>query len=268
MTDQFQALVDDLAAEHAALSGLLTSLTEHQWDEPTPSPGWTVSHQVAHLGYFDEAARCSIAEPDRFVGERDALISALMESGAQGMDALTLEWIRAIPVAQRAEAWRTRAAACIAAARGCDPSSRLEWYGPSMSPKSFVGARLMETWAHGHDIADAVGAVVVPTMRLRHIATLGVLTRGWSYLNRGREANTEPVFVELRAPDDSVVAFGDPLAPSSIRGSLYEFCLVVTQRRHVSETGIEATEGAASEWMELAQAFAGGPTQRPPTGEN
>ena len=31
------------------------------------------------------------------------------------------------------------------------------WYGPSMSARSFVTARLMETWAHGMDVADALG---------------------------------------------------------------------------------------------------------------
>ena len=36
-----------------------------------------------------------------------------------------------------------------------DPSRRLPWYGPDMSPASSVTARLMETWAHGQDVCDA-----------------------------------------------------------------------------------------------------------------
>ena len=68
----------------------------------------------------------------------------------------------------------------------------MEWYGPSMSAKSFLTARLMETWAHGQDVVDAaqengVDVVRTPSDRLRHIAQLGVITRGWSYVNRGMD---------------------------------------------------------------------------------
>jgi hypothetical protein len=46
-----------------------------------------------------------------------------------------------------------------------DPSLRLPWYGPPMSAASSVTARLMESWAHGQDIADAVGVTHRPTGR-------------------------------------------------------------------------------------------------------
>ena len=35
----------------------------------------------------------------------------------------------------------------------------MEWYGPSMGAKSFLTARLMEVWAHGQDVVDAIGAL-------------------------------------------------------------------------------------------------------------
>ena len=54
-----------------------------------------------------------------------------------------------------------------------------------MGAKSFLTARLMEVWAHGQDIVDTVGARRAPTDRLRHIAQLGFITRGWTYINRG-----------------------------------------------------------------------------------
>ncbi len=46
-----------------------------------------------------------------------------------------------------------------------------------MGAKSFLTARLMEAWAHGSEIAEAVGATRAPTDRLRHIAQLGYITR-------------------------------------------------------------------------------------------
>jgi hypothetical protein len=35
---------------------------------------------------------------------------------------------------------------------------------------------------------------------------------------------------------------------------------VVTQRRHVRETGLDVRGGIAAQWLSLAQAFAGPPT--------
>ena len=50
-----------------------------------------------------------------------------------------------------------------------------------MSPASSVTARLMETWAHGQDILDALGAERAATGRLRHIADLGIRAMPYSY---------------------------------------------------------------------------------------
>ena len=35
-----------------------------------------------------------------------------------------------------------------------DPATRVPWYGPDMSIPSSLTARIMETWAHGLDVAD------------------------------------------------------------------------------------------------------------------
>src|SRR5262249_61730514 len=55
-----------------------------------------------------------------------------------------------------------------------DPAIRLPWFGPPMSAASALTARIMETWAHGQDVADAVGRLREPTARLRHIAHISV----------------------------------------------------------------------------------------------
>ena len=44
--------------------------------------------------------------------------------------------------------------------RRCAPrrrARRVPWFGTAMSPPSMATARLMETWAHGQDVADALG---------------------------------------------------------------------------------------------------------------
>jgi uncharacterized protein (TIGR03084 family) len=167
--------------------------------------------------------------------------------------------------------WRARRDDLAAAAAGAAPDARIEWYGPSMGLRSFLTARLMECWAHGQDVVDAVdesGATRPATDRLRHVAQLGVITRGWSYRVRGRDVPDVEVRVELTAPSGATWTWGDPSAIERVTGPAEGFCLVITQRRHVDDTHLVTTGAAVREWMEIAQAFAGaatiGPAPRTP----
>jgi uncharacterized protein (TIGR03084 family) len=155
--------------------------------------------------------------------------------------------------------WRGARGAMLAALAGLDPRNRLPWYGPDMSALSFATARLMETWAHGQDVADVLGVRRPATDRLRHIAHIGVLARPFSYTNRGREVPARPVRVELTGPSGEVWTWGDPAAADLIRGSAEDFCLVVTRRRHPADTDLRAEGPLAAEWIAIAQAFAGPP---------
>ena len=138
-----------------------------------------------------------------------------------------------------------------------DPSARVPWYGPPMSPTSFGTARLMEYWAHGQDVADGLGAARAPTARLRHICHLGVRTYRFAYAIRGLEAPGEVPRVSLLAPDGSTWQWGS--GDDAIEGPAVDFCLRVTQRRHRDDTGLRATGPRADAWLDLAQCFAGPP---------
>jgi hypothetical protein len=48
-----------------------------------------------------------------------------------------------------------------------------------------------------------------------------------------------------------------------VRGPAEDFCLVVTQRRHVDDTALRVAGDVARDWLEKAQAFAGPPTDGP-----
>src|SRR5207248_829694 len=159
---------------------------------------------------------------------------------------------------------REQRADLLAALRAADPAAKVPWYGPPMSPASFATARLMEYWAHGQDIADGLGVTRTPTTRLRHICHLGVRTRTFSYVNRGKPAPATDVFVTLRGPDGDTWTWGDPDSPDRVAGSALDFCLVVTQRRLLDDTALDVTGRHAQEWMQIAQAFAGGPTTTDP----
>ena len=132
-----------------------------------------------------------------------------------------------------------------------------------MGANSFLTARLMETWAHGQDIIDAVGGERPDTSRLRHIAHLGAITRGWSYVNRRLEIPEDEVYISLTGPDGQIWTWGPSEALNSVEGLAKDFCLVVTQRRHLEDTELEVTGDVAKDWMGLAQAFAGPPTNGP-----
>jgi uncharacterized protein (TIGR03084 family) len=262
MAVDMAALVADLAAESSELTALLVPLAPGDWDRPTPADGWAIRDQVSHLAYFDETATMAATDPDRFrteaawLAERGPVFTEAVAADCRGLDpGELLDWLGRA----RKDYLRTFA--------GLDPATRLPWYGPPMSAASSVTARLMETWAHGQDIADALGVSRPATARLRHVAHLGVSTRGFSFMNNGQPVPEAPVRVELTAPDGTVWSWGPADAADLVQGDALDFCLLVTQRRHRLDTGVRATGPAASAWLEVAQAFAGPPGPgRPPAG--
>jgi uncharacterized protein (TIGR03084 family) len=260
----------DLLAEHQALDDIVAGLAREQWATPTPSPGWTVADQIGHLTYFDGTAALAIVDPDGFQDAMRTLLGA--GTTGQSADDITLGSYRAMSPEELLAAWRANRAALADAGATLTDDTRVAWYGPSMGAKSFLTARLMETWAHGQDIVDAVGADRPATERLRHIAQLGFITRGWTYVNRGLEVPTAPVRVELASPAGDTWSFGPDAdedgpsdsSPESIVGPALDFCLVTTQRRHVDDTDLVVTGTSARDWMEKAQLFAGPPSDGPP----
>jgi uncharacterized protein (TIGR03084 family) len=256
----------DLVAEQRALDDVVAALPPEQWATPTPSPGWNVTDQIGHLTYFDGAAALAIADPDGFTAEMNRLLGAGVTG--RSADDITLGEFRAMAPPELLAAWRAGRDRLAEAGATLADDTRVAWYGPSMGAKSFLTARLMEAWAHGQDIVDAVGATRPATDRVRHIAQLGFITRGWTYANRGLEMPDVAVRVELTSPSGEVWRYGPDDASESARESIVgpalDFCLVTTQRRHVDDTQLVVTGAAARDWMEKAQLFAGPPTDGPP----
>lgn len=248
----------DLVAEQDALDTVVAELPDTDWERPTPSPGWTVRDQIGHLAYFDMTAALAISDPPRFATSRDELIAA------PDGDELTLGSARRMNPSELLTHWRTQRGALQTAAASCAEDTRVEWYGPSMGAKSFLTARLMEAWAHGQDICDTVGADREPTDRLRHIAQLGYITRGWTYANRRLEVPAGEVRLELASPSGATWTWGpDRDADATVRGTALDFCLVTAQRRNVFDTALEIDGHLAIDWLEKAQLFAGPPSDPP-----
>ncbi len=254
---------DDLLAEQAALDAVVADLTAEELALPTPSPRWTVADQLAHLTYFDRNAALAITDPEAFPATVHALIEAAA-GGDEAVDAFEMDEWRHLPPAELLAAWRANRQLLADAAATLQNDSRIAWYGPSMGSKSFLTARLMEVWAHGQDIVDTVGAERPASDRLRHIAQLGSITRKWSYLNRGLEPPEGEVSVVLTAPSGATWTYGDEGATANtVTGPAEDFCLVVTQRRHVDDTDLVIVGDVARDWLIRAQAFAGPATDGP-----
>jgi uncharacterized protein (TIGR03084 family) len=246
----YAALVDDLADEHDALDALVATIDEQRWLIETPSPGWTVRDQIGHLAYYDEASALAAQDPDRFRAD-----DSRVPRGTREPDQLARS--RAMAGAEVLAWWRRARASMLDAFRALGPKARLPWYGPDMSATTFVTARVQETWGHGQDVADALGVAWTDTDRLRHVAHLGVITRGYSFGNQGRAVPATDVRVELTSARGAVWAWGDARAVNRVRGRARDFCLVVTRRRHVADTELVVEGPVATEWMSIAQAFAG-----------
>ena len=262
--DGMKALCGDLVAECAELEALTAPLDAAGWRTLTRFYAWTIYDEIAHLCLFDEVAVLAARDQDAFRAEQTSLEATL----ASGMKVSELARHRYAHLdgASLGGFWRGRYLAVAELLTMLDPKARLPWFGPDMSARSFVTARLMETWAHGQDVYDALGVSRPASPRLRHVAHLGVLTFSWSFSNRGLTPPPVTPSVELTGPIGEHWTWGQPSAAESVRGSALDFCLVVTQRRHYFDTRLEVTGAVAQEWMRLAQCFAGPPVMGPAPG--
>lgn len=261
------SLADDLAGETAALAPLLAGVGEADWDAPTPADGWSIRDQVTHLAFFDDTSLLSIRDATAFIAQAQQL-QAL---GDRFPDVIAGQH-RHLPGGYCLEWLASSRAALIEAYQQADPAVRLPWYGTSFSVAASITGRLMETWAHGQDIADCLGASRPPSSRLRQVADIGIRARAFCFTSRGLPVPPEPVYVELAGPSRAGPAaetwtWGPPEAVNRVAGDAADFCLVVTQRRNVADTGLIVTGDVAARWIAIAQAFAGRPTDpRPPAG--
>ncbi|WP_328318112.1 TIGR03084 family metal-binding protein [Streptomyces sp. NBC_00388] len=248
------AVLDDLVDESAELDSLVAGLGDGQWAAATPAPRWTVAHQIAHLAWTDRAALLAVAGPDAFAGEVEKALAApetFVDDGAE-------EGAELDPPVLLAR-WRDGREQLQRALRTAPPGARFPWYGPPMSTASMATGRLMETWAHGQDIADALGVERRPTARLRHVARIGVRARGFAFGARGLDVPADEFRVELSGPGGELWEYGPADAVQRVTGPALDFCLLVTQRAHRDDLALRAEGADADRWLGIAQAFAGPP---------
>ena len=242
----------DFLAETEALAGLLAPLPDGTFAEATQFKGWTVNDVIRHLHFWNRAAGLQLTDEAELV----RLLSAI--AGAGGMRAVELSTVPESGQALRA-AWLKTAGEIADIYATADPRARLKWAGPDMSARSSITARLLETWAHGQDIADSLKWARISTERLKHIAHIGVRAMPFAFASNKLPAPDGSVFVSLTGPNGDTWTWGDESAESSVSGPALGFCLAVTQRRHIDDCGLTTVGEPASTWMPIAQSFAGPP---------
>jgi uncharacterized protein (TIGR03084 family) len=247
-------VVADLRAESDDLDAIVADLPAQRWAEATPADGWTIAHQIAHLLWTDRVALTSVTDEAGFaavLAEAAKDPTGFVDAGAEELATLT-------PADLLADWRQTRGRLhdeLLAVADG----RKLPWFGPPMSAPSMATARLMETWAHGLDVADALQVKRPATARLRSIAHIGVRTRDFAFSINGLTPPAEAFRVELRAPDGSTWSWGPDDAAQRVTGTAEDFCMLVTQRRARAELDVHAIGVHAETWLGIAQAFAGPP---------
>jgi uncharacterized protein (TIGR03084 family) len=247
-------IVNYLRAESDELDALVTPLPAARWSDPTPATGWTIAHQIGHLLWTDRGALIAVTDADAF-----AEVVADAGKDPIGFVNTAADELAAVAPAELLTDWRATRSRLHDALLTVDDGRKLPWFGPPMSAASMATARLMETWAHGLDVADALGVSRPATARLRSIAHIGVRTRDFAFVINGLAPPSNPFRVELRAPDGSLWAWGPADATQRVTGTAEDFCLLVTQRRPLGELDVAADGDDAARWLPIAQAFAGPP---------
>ena len=245
-------VLTDLTAEGDELDATVALLDEDAWRTPVPAAGWDIATTIVHLAWTDECAIAAGTDKAAW----DALVLEAIGNPEGFVDEEAFAGAKA-PADEILARWRSSRPALVQMLRDYPEGQKLPWYGPPMSPASMATARFMETWAHALDVADALGVTLEPTDRLKHVAHLGVRTRNYAYVNRGLEPPAEEFRIDLVSPSGEQWSWGPEDAAQTVTGSAYDFCLLVTQRRHRDDLDLVAVGADANAWLDIAQAFAG-----------
>lgn len=253
-------VIAHLDAEAAELDALVADLDPSGWTRDTPAPGWTVAHQVAHLCFVFRLAGTAASDAEAFKA---------MTSGASGdfegaVNAVLDTYPLDDPEKLLAR-WRTDREFAVEALAAAPPDQLVPWLVRPIPPGVLACAGMMELFAHGQDVADALGVVPQRTDRIRNVAGFAVLTWEFGYQSRGLTPPDTEFRYELTSPSGQVWEFGPADAEQRITGDAVDFCLLVTRRRHRDDLDVSAVGADADHWLDIAQAYRGpaGPGRRP-----
>lgn len=248
--EQVSTVFDRLHDEITALDTTLSALDASDWSTPSACDGWDVTTVVAHLWVSEEQAAAVLAgDAPGGWGDPDA-----DESFDAVIDRAARRRAEAGPAAVRA-GWRDTAREVADGLAALPPDERVTWTTGPMAPRSLATTRIMETWAHGHDIRAPLGLEQPDTPGLRDVCWLGWRTLGFAFRQAGEELD-RPVRVELSAPDGRRWTFGPGDAGSRITGDARQWALRATRRLPAGRAdALAASDGLARRALRLAATF-------------
>jgi uncharacterized protein (TIGR03084 family) len=265
----------DLREEQASLHRLFAAHPAADYLRETPFHHWRAVDVLAHLWFTDSLALLALDDPPAC----DAAVAAFGSASA-GLTGTPL--FAAMSAHQHdcfrrefggpepgtlLQRWRERGAALCAAFDRHAPDENVQWFGRAMKAARLRDARQMEVWAYGQDVFDLFRSERHDTDRLLNIADFAVRTFRFAFANRGLAIPERAPFVVLHSPSGRIHAWHDTSENDRIEGSMTEFCLVATQRRHPEDTGLLVRGDTAATWMRIAQCIAGPPLDGPRPGE-
>ena len=245
-------VIADFSADAAEFEGLVAGLDEAGWRTPTPAPRWTVTDQVAHLAFIFRLAGAAAGEPEVFKA-----MAAQAAGDFEGAVNAALDAYRNDPPEVLLSRWRAERDTAIKALAAVPADQVVPWLVRPLPPAVLCCAGMMELFAHGQDVADALGVTRTRTDRLWHVAWFVTLTWDFGYQARGLTPPDVQFRYELTAPSGALWTFGPDDAAQRITGPAEDLCLLATRRRHRDDLAVHAVGADAEAWLDIAQAYRG-----------
>lgn len=239
-------ILSDLVAEQQFLDQSLQRIPIKHWDRRTPSGKWTVRDTISHLADFAEVAADALIQGDRVkewqtAGDLDALRQKAVARGRDMRPQDVIEW------------WRGGRAKVVEPLSHMSEDHRVEWIQGTMSAKTFATFQLMETWAHGLDIYQALDIEVEDTARIRHVCWLGWKTLPYAFKEAGLDYS--PIRVEVIGPGYAKWVYGPDDTEDVIKGSASEWARIVVRRTNPKKARLKVSGETAHRALEVARAY-------------
>ena len=249
-----------LTAHGEEVDRLVADLDAAGWETPTPAPGWTVAHQIAHLSATFRMAETAVRTPDAF----RQLLGTLGSDFTANVDRALSPYL-AEPRDVLLKRWRAERSAIDEALAGTAPMHLVPWLVRPLPAAVLAAAGMMECFAHGQDIADALGVRRRHDDGIRHLVDFVSRTWDFGYQSQGEPAPDVPPRFEVTAPSGELWTFGPEESAQRVTGPAVDLCLLATRRRHRDDLALTAVGAEADHWLDIAQAYRGpaGPGRQP-----
>ena len=251
----------DFLDECNAVYDLLSSLSDKEFDQPTQFKGWSFNDVIGHLHVWNYAADISLSDGEDWIDFSNKALKALGSGSSMNQFERTIT--NNVKGKELLEVWKNYFTEMSNRFASADPKKRVKWMGPDMSVRSSISARHMETWAHAQELYDSLGVKRINHDRIKNIVIIGNNTFKWCYSVHNRKLPSETPYLKLTSPSGEIWEFNNQSDENYISGLAEEFCQVVTQVRNIKDVDLNVVGGDATEWMSIAQCFAG-PAETPP----